>query len=527
MRRGLALAVLFGLALAASCADAPYTLKAPFGLVGGEALSLKAGRLVFKKACFLGEGVRFLAPQLTFDKKQKTLFAEAVHGQALGHPFTAEKLLATEAETRLIGVVFFAGKVRIRAKEARLMDKRVRLFSLVATTPRYRFKAKEGELLDDRFVALGVWASPCREDAVIELEGERAAFSLQDGRLLVEKGAARYYGCTLARPQRLLLDTRRAPKLAFPLRLGYQNGWTVGLVDFPIPQPEEPFGAWQTHGTLLAEGLGGPEPTLTLGVAAPGAQFGVELKNGDAAIRLAAAPFFAERRLGGASYLKLAPRLKAGDLELRPLLGAAQRPSLAMEGVFAGLHARYTLKATLGALRVRYAPFFEGVISPAVAPYATWGGRVEASLGGLTLAYQSRLSLDLGAGALAFEYAPPGDAFSLRYAGFALETERHHDAGWGRASLSYQGERFSAALRYGPSAGRWELGLGYRAPRPKAGLALSPSIGWDLGAGLSRAGLRLDYGDGCLVYTLKMDAVFNPWPDEVAGFSWRLGLDLR
>ncbi len=527
MRRGLALAVLFGLALAASCADAPYTLSAPFGLVGGEALSLKAGRLVFKKACFLGEGVRFLAPQLTFYKKQKTLFAEAVRGQALGHPFTAEKLTATEAQTRLIGVVFSAGKVRIRAREARIEGERVRLFSLVATTPRYRFKAKEGELLDDRFVALGVWASPCRENAVIELEGERAAFSLQDGRLLIEKGAARYYGCTLARPQRLLLDTRRAPKLAFPLRLGYQNGWTVGLVDFPIPEPEEPFGAWRTHGTLLAEGLGGPDPTLSLGVAAPGARFGVKLKNGDAAIQLAAAPFFAERRLGGASYLKLAPQLKAGELELRPLLGAAQRPDLAMEGVFAGLHARYTLKANLGGLRVRYAPFFEGVVSPAVAPYATWGGRVEASLGGFSLAYQSRLSLDLGAGRLAFEYAPPGDAFSLRYAGFALETERHHDAGWDRASLSYRGERFTAALRYGPSAGRWELDLGYRAPRPKAGLALSPSIGWDLGAGLSRAGLRLDYGDGCLVYTLKMDAVFNPWPDEVAGFSWQLGLDLR
>jgi hypothetical protein len=197
-----------------------------------------------------------------------------------------------------------------------------------------------------------------------------------------------------------------------------------------------------------------------------------------------------------------------------------------MEGVFAGLEVRYTLKGTLGDLHGSFTPFFEGVVSPAAAPYVTWGGRLEASLGALRLTYLSQLGADFGAGALAFAYAPPGDIFTLRYASFTLKAERHHDAGWDRLGLGYRGERFSTTLRYGPSTGRWELNLGYRAPRPKVGFAISPSLGWDLGAGPSRAGLRLDYGDGCLVYTLEMQAVFNPWPDEAAGFSWRLGLDL-
>jgi len=517
LRRALAFALLLGAALAA-CGDRPYTLETPFGLAGGEALKLRAGVLELTPACFEAEGLSFEAARLRFDKKTGRVEAEDPKGEVGGWQFSARALSGTSEGLALSGARFAREGVSLWAERAELVDEAVQLFDLFAEAYGYRFWAERGRLSGERFVAEALRATPCRVGEALLLSGERAVFDLREGRLLFEKSALRYYGLCLARPERLLLDARRPPKLAFPLRLAYGDGLTLGVEGLPLFEEGVPLGAERARLTLLAEGIGGARHRLRFGLAEKEAAFSLGVGPEAFSLDLRAPGVRSAVFEDGRGYLELRP-----DAPLAPFALAYSSPAEA--GVAAGVYARGRFSAG----EVVLEPYLRLVLAPGADPWAAYGGRLRGRLGPLRFGLSGTGRLGTPEGFWADLAEREHLRLDARVDAFALAYRLEPAAGWSRLELAYDAPLWlRARVGFGGLEDRRELVLGYRAPDPPpGGFALRPVLGYDLGLGrVSRLALELAYADGCLIYRLGARYLAEPWPDEAGGFALTMGVAL-
>ncbi len=517
MRRVLALALLLGAAYAA-CGTRPYTLELPMGLAGGEALRYRGGVLELSRACFEGEGLAFEADKLRFDKRTGRIEAEAPRGKARGWAFSARTLRGTERALVFLEVRFARKGVSLEAARAELRGEAVRLFDLDAEAYGYRFRAERGRLVGERFVAEALQATPCRVGEALLLRGERTVFDLKAGRLRFEESALSYYGLCLAHPKRLLLDARRPPKLALPLRLAYGDGLTLGVEGFPLFEEGVPLGAERTRLTLLGEGLGGRRSRLRVGVSSPEASFSLALGEDAFALNFRAPGVRSQVFEDGRGYLELRP-----DAPLAPFALAYSGPAEA--GVAAGVYARTRLDVGPFTLR----PYLRLALAPGEAPWAAVGGRAEGRLGPVRLWLSGTARLGEPAGFWADLLEAERLRFRATYGAFSLVYALHPAAGQAWLELAHRGP-FEARARvgFGRLSDRQELVLAYRAPNPgPGGLSVSPRLGYDFGLGrLSRLGLEVAFADGCLVYRIGARYLAEPWPGEVKGFALTMGVAL-
>jgi len=526
LRRFLALALLLGAALAA-CGDRPYTLETPQGLAGGEALSYQKGVLTLEEACFLGEGLAFEAELLRFDKKTGEVFAKAPKGTFRGWRFSAERLWAREERLLFDAPRFFREGVALAARRAEAAEGKVWLEGLGAEAFGYRFRAKEGVLTKDRFVAEELWATPCQKGEALLLLGERAVFDLETKRLLVEESRVRYYGFCLARPDALLLDLARPLNLRSPFVFAVGEGVTLGIRDWPLWEPGVPLGAGSTRISAVVESLMGSAPRVRFGVRRPELSLLSALTLGDAprfALSLKTQDARFEVFEGGSGYLELAPAFGFEKATVAPFAAFYGAPEAF--GVYAGalFKARVSGEAAGGRFtvepRARLA-FIE-------APLAALGGRAAWRKGPFSLSLSGTLRLS-GAGFYPVLAERERLALDLRYG-----------PAWAYARYDFDGESgYLGALYEGPYRVRVQKGLGALSERlelalarasvtpPAGGLAFMPELGYDFGLDrLSRAGLTVAYGDGCLVYRLSLRYVALPWPGELSGWNLSLGVAL-
>ncbi len=529
MRRAFVLGLAaLGLALAAGCPGARYALKTPYGRLQGAELHYRAGVLEVKKACFESQDLRFQAPLVRYQKAAGVLTAREPAGEVQGYRFSARTLTARDGGVILEDARFTRGSLTVVAREARAAGSTVELFDLTARTPRYRFSARRGRFSDGRFWAEDVWGTPCRSGDALALAGRRAVFDSRTARLLVEESAVHYYGICLARPARLLIDTRKPPHLNVPLRFSLDTGLTLGVEGLSLPEEGVPLGEGKTRLTVLAERLGTGRAGLTAGLSWKDAGFrlGVDAAGGFA-MRLWAPGLVTERRSGGDAYLALAPTFGLGPLTLAPTAVLVDTGAGAYLGYGLGARARFAARA--GEASFSLAPWFLGLAYPDAPAFAGLGLSLSVDYRGLFLSYTR--SHRLGAPRSFWEAARVAEAESagLRYGAFSLVWRRDFADGWARLSARVDGPLWLLVQKgFGGQAGRLEAVLGYRAPDPgPGGFALSPSLGYDLGSGqVSRAGLAVAYADGCLVYRLVGDWVGLPWPGEAPGFRLAMGLNL-
>ena len=517
MRRVLALALLLGAAYAA-CGERPYTLELPMGLAGGEALRYRGGVLELSRACFEGEDLSFEAEKLRFDKKTGRVEAEAPEGTIRDWAFAAQTLSGTAEALVLTEARFAREGVSLKAERAELRGEAIGLFDLYAEAFGYRFWAERGRLVGERFVAEALRATPCRVGEALGLSGRRAVFDLKAGRLLFEESVLRYYGFCLARPERLLLDARRPPKLALPLRLAYGDGLTLGVEGFPLFEEGVPLGAERAKFTLLAEGIGGARPRLRFGVSDPEAGFSLAVGPDAFALNLRAPGVRSQVFEDGRGYLELRP-----DAPLAPFALAYSSPAEA--GVAAGVYARTRLAAGPFTLR----PYLRLALAPGEAPWAAFGGRAEGRLGPVRLWLSGTARLGEPAGFWADLAEHERLRFQAEYRALSLAYALDPAAGWSWLELAYDAAlKARARVGLGALRDRRELVLAYRAPDPPpGGFSASPEVGYDLGLGrLSRLGLDLAYADGCLVYRLGARYLAEPWPGETEGFALTMGVAL-
>lgn len=527
MRRLFTILAWLGLAAWAACGDRPYTVETARGLAAGYELQYQGGILTLERACLESEDFAFEAPVLRVEKATGKLQADEPQGEVQGWKFWAERLEADGNQVRLLHVRFERGKVSVRAEEAVSADEELRLKALEAEAPGYRFRAREGVLQDDRFVALRIFASPCRQGEALGISGERAVFEPESGRLLLEESRVRYYGLCLARPQKLLLDVNHPPKLAFPLRFGLADGLTFGIVDLPLPEEGVPLGAEQKRLTLLAESIGGKAPGVRVALTAPEGWARFRVRQGDFSLGIHYQGLELGFLEGGKRYLEYAPEFTVLDLQLTPfgvLYGDPQ--SLAGLG---GIRVGLTKRGRWGKARLTLAPYLRAVVNSEPAAWVAYGGSA-------TLRW-SDFSLSLSGTGL---WQTPSSFWGkmrehewlkaqAAYREFSLEYHAEYSAGWSTLTASYQGP-FWLRVRKGFDAldDRLEVSLGYRAPTPPPwGVSVSPSFGYDLGLEkLARVGLTAAFADGCLVYRLGFQWVFEPWPGEREGIELTAGVAL-
>jgi len=518
-----------GLAVAAGCPGARYALKTPYGRLTGASLGYQAGVLEVKKACFESKDLRFQAPLVRYQKAAGVLTAREPAGEVQGYRFSARTLTARGGEVILEDARFTRGSLTVVAREARATGSTVALFDLTARTPRYRFSARRGRLAGGRFLAEAVWGTPCRSGDALALTGRRAVFDSRTARLLVEESAVQYYGICLARPARLLIDTRKPPNLNVPLRFSLDTGLTLGVEGLSLPEEGVPLGEGETRLTLLAEHLGSGRAGLTAGLAWKDAGFRLGLDAGGGfAMRLWTPGMVTERRSSGDAYLALTPTFGVGPLTLAPTAVVVDTSPGAYLGY--GLEARARFTARAGEVSFSLAPWFLGLAYPDAPAFAGLGVSLTIGYRGLRLDYAR--GHRLGAPRSFWEAGRVAEVESagLRYGAFGLAWRRDFAAGWARLAARVEGPFWLRVEKgFGGESGRFEAVIGYRAPDPNpGGFALSPSLGYDMGLGqVSRAGLAVVYADGCLVYRLAGSWVGLPWPGEAAGLRIALGLNLR
>jgi hypothetical protein len=322
----------------------------------------------------------------------------------------------------------------------------------------------------------------------------------------------------------LLLDTRKPPRLALPLRFSLDQGATLGVERLPLPEPGVPLGEERAFLTLLAEHLGTPRAGLAFGLAQKDAGFLLGVGPARFSLSLWAPGVRSERRDDGNAYLALAPGFDLGPLRLSPTAVAANaRPAY-------GVSARARLRWQGGGFSLSLAPWFLGLLHPDAPAFAGVGGRLAASVAGVRLAYARSHRLAAPATFWEAEQVAEREDASLAYGPLALAWTRDLAAGWARAGVGYRGAlSLEVKKGFGSAANRLELVAGYRAGDPApGGFALAPSLGYDFGLGrVSRFALDLAYADGCFVYRLRAAAALAPWPGETAGARFSLGLSLR
>lgn len=496
---------------AAPCAERPYTLETREGLLGGGSLEYDGEVLVFGDgACLEATGLSLEAPVIRYHQAQERLAVQ----------------------------------------------------DLGAQTPQYRFRAQEGEVQGGVFTASGIWATTCRCGEDFRVLSKRARFETKTGRLLLEEAQVDLYGFTVARPERVELDPKDPLEFSFPLRLNYEQGWTVGLEDFPLPAEDESFGRWRTRLTLLATGLGGDpaKEKFSFGLSAREgaryASFSLTRQGGQVETRswLTDGPlFFGHDTASKKAEAGYRDTLSAGGLSLSPFVRIAREDQT--QGLSLGLEARYKLDLREGLFRLHAEPWGLAVTYDGAAPpYLAYGYALEGR-------YQGAFSLRLGylrtyeegQARFTYERRPAAETLSLGFF-YSPSAGLPAQAGQEGFSLSASHEflkrqssgslRYSASLEGGQAWGElWlrhtttqgleqqEVRLGF-TPRLldcTFAFSLAPSLGYDLlRQGFSRLGLEVRYADCCFIWKLAYQNVLIPQVGaETASTRLTLGLELR
>ncbi|GAB5602434.1 hypothetical protein FJNA_09590 [Thermus sp. FJN-A] len=539
MKRALALVFLWGAALAGPCGERPYTLETEEGLLGGENLTYDGEVLVFEgRACLEREGLYLEAPTLRYREEEGELQGEGLRGEVEGWRLQAEGL----SGKALRGVRLEKGRLKAWAERVLLerppLGQGVRLES-----PAYRVRAEEARFTGEEARLKGFLATPCPCGEDVRLAMAEARFAVATGELLGEATLG-VWGLELPLGE-ARANVNRRPDLRSPLVLSASDagGLTLGLQDFPLPQPGEEIGRWERRFTLLATGLNTPEEALRFGLRQ--GDLGAEVQLGHAA---------GVRAFWGDLYFAATPSPPDADT---PRLEARYRPSFLLEGLSLSPFLRYaetgrsrgwtlgvegSYRHTLreGPFSLTLSPAFLASLYPGTpyAPYLALGGSVEGAFRegdlALRLAYAGRLEPLTPTPPFAYENRDEFQRLSAeaQYGPFALRYALENPLGNRLDRL--EGEYRDGALgvfRLGYLRGSLEeVRLAYAMPLPDRtccqALWLSPEVGLTR-EGLSRYGATLRYYDGCFAYELRAQNVLRGQYGEAVGLSLGFGLSLR
>ncbi len=518
----IALLPVFFLAYASSCANRPYTIKTPYGILGGAQLELSQGLLTLSSsACLANDSGELYMPQVIYDRAKGLLLARQVSGVAEGWRIKAKRLLGHEGELTFLTARLERGQVRIEASRALWKAGVISVSELSAITPHYRFKASTGELEGSTFKADGIWATTCACGSNLELLSRSAVFDTVSGRLLLSEASVELYHFTVARGTNVVLEPDKPLNLTFPLELNYTStGLTFGLQGFPLPLPGESFGRWSTSFTLLATGLG-QTPSLVVGLNVhQGVRYASFLLNQyGVSTALNAPPFFfgddAETQVAEGRYSQRFPLLGGS---VRPFARLAREGSV--QGMSTGVELMRPLNEKLGNFSFSLDPWVLATvyIAPSSPPYLAYG--FSASLG------------EQGPVAFSIKYQWSG---SYNEPLFSYETRYPSNLLSGRVSIGPVHLDASAYLGFSPLGiiNQEELVLGYHPPKPAVSctgaLTAAPYLGYDfLRHNFSRGGIVLAYTDCCFVYTLKYSAVWiSQSTGESVGSQVTFGVGIR
>ncbi len=501
---------------ATPCAEQPYTLETPEGLAGGGNLEYDGEVAIFSDgACLETQGLTLKAPELRYDQSKGELNAQNIEVQ----------------------------------------------------TPRYRFFAEVGVVREKVLQAQGIRATPCRCGDDLRLLSQTLRFDTQSGEIVLEESQLEVYRFGLTRFQELRLDPNQPLNetlglgAAPPIRLDYDQGWNLGLENFPLLEarlsPETPL----THLTLLGLGLGGPDPVLRLGLSvrekSRQARFELDYKPSGVASRgegVEGPIFFQHDSEKGRYAFGFKQALALGAFTLTPFAWIAQdwpdgTPASQTQGLAAGAELRYRYALEEGPWRFGLEPFAVMGLYDPPQPYLAYGGYTEAR-------YRGAFDLRLG---YAWAEATPGRFWlerreasqklsgSLQYQNLRLEAE--HDflkaQTQGSLRLGYTQDFGQVWAQLNGCWGcvgktlsngrddweRRELVLGF-TPRPlecTEAISLAPFLGYDfLRQGVSRWGLELRYADCCFVWRLGyQETRIAQHPDEAASGKLTFGLEIR
>jgi hypothetical protein len=506
--------------LASSCQDQAYTLETPEGIAGGGAISYNGTIAV------LSQGACFESPGLIIQAQQ----------------------LSDNQETGLIT-----------------------LDQLEAITPHYRIRARTGTVQNGIFTAQGILLTTCTCGSNLRFLSQSAQFDVQTGQLILNQTQIGLYRLVFGQIEEVKVDTRTGTipglmqngQIASPLVIGYNQGLSLGLANFPIPGTGADLGTFPVSLTFYGSGLGGFNPTLNLGIsgvqgaasggfsltlAPSGISGSFQVQNGDVSMSGG----------GGLFSALLEHSWSWNSVTLTPFARAAEEaPSLPSEstnvqglslGVFLGSQLTQSIHLAQQNVQLSENPYAVLTAYNDYPTYLAYGFNLTLSDGPLSLSYalgsenrpslfeferhpaQSILSGSLSLGRLHltgsytfFSSSGPGTTVQQLFQGQAsydwtlapgtVQTQAYLD--WSQGVLSW------AELRFGFQ------------PNPlqcAGGLSLAPSLGYDLlGHRLSRWGLVANYADCCFIWSLGYEDVLVPRPYGAtgAGGNFIFGLTLR
>ena len=144
------------------------------------------------------------------------------------------------------------GSLRAEAAELTLSSppegRKVRL-----TTPAYQVRADKATFTEKEARLFGFLATPCPCGEDLRLSLKEATFLVDTGELRGEASLG-LFGLEVSLSE-ARVNLNRSPRLESPLVFSASDtgGYTLGLRDFPLPQPGEEVGAWK--GFSLGFGL--------------------------------------------------------------------------------------------------------------------------------------------------------------------------------------------------------------------------------------------------------------------------------
>ncbi|TBH21712.1 hypothetical protein [Thermus thermamylovorans] len=541
MRRSVWVACFLslGLALAGPCGQRPYTLETEEGLLGGEEMSYDGEVLVFEgRACLEREGLYLEAPAIRYLEAEGSFQAEGLRGVAEGWQVEAEALSGKALE----GVRLSRGQLRAQVARLRL-ETPLQGEGVLLESPAYRVRAERATFTREEARLRGFLATPCPCGEDVRLRMEEATFLVATGELRGE-AALGLWGLEIPLGE-ATANANRRPDLQSPLVLASSDtgGWTVGLQDFPLPQPGEEIGRWERRFTLLATGLGTPQEALRLGLREGGK--GAEVRLGYAPgvraywddLLFAASPNPPDRDTPRLEA-RYTPTFRLEGLTLRPFLryaetGRSQGPTLGLEGGY-----RHTFQEGPLALTLRPEALLALYPFAGYDPYLAVGGGVELAYreGNLTLraAYAGRLEPLTPTPPFTYENRDEFQRLRLEGAlgpwslGYTLENPLGNRLD--RLEGGYRDEALGNFRLAYVRGSLEEVRLAYAMPLPDRAccqaLWLAPEVGLNR-EGLTRLGLTFRLYDGCFAYELRWQNILRGQYGEATGQSLTFGLSLR
>lgn len=513
------------------CADKPYTLETPQGIAGGGNLDYDGEVAIFSDgACLDTQGLKLTAPELRYDQAAGVLQAQEIEVQ----------------------------------------------------TARYHFWAQTGRIEGQTLLAEGIRITTCRCGDDLRLLSQSMRFDTATGEAVLERSELQFHTLGLAQFQELKVTPQSSlPEIlglpsrgsgdSLPLRADFDQGFSVGLQDFPV-ETDQKFGIASSL-TLVLLNLGSPDPGLGLGMAAEGADrqgrayFEVRASGLKSRSLVQDGPILFLHNTEDGHYgfrLRQAWELGGWGLEVYGQIARDENylyPQMGpQQGLAAGSELRYRYAAREGPFGLEFQPFAGIALYDRWPTYLVFGGSLEGRYSGeFSLGLRYDWSTENRPGRFWLERHPATQKISgdLAYLGLTA-----------RASGDLLANELVGAVRYGlrePFGELWaqynfcvgcygkvtrsdgledierrELQLGF-IPNPLSctdSFSLAPSIGvgYDYGTtqrpgtgwGLTRAGLELRYADCCVVWKVGYQYIFIPQtPDETVAGKFIFGLELR